>query len=58
MAKFAGFCLQGGHISRKESKTHDDRIEHNDKMSLDVETFYIVLSTIFTTYPKDCLLVQ
>ena len=25
------------------------RIEHNDKMSPGIETFYIVLSTIFTT---------
>lgn len=49
MTKFAGFCLQGGHYLPQGIKTHDDRIEHNDKMSPKIETFYIVFSTIFTT---------
>ena len=39
MTKFAGFCLYGRHYLTQGIKTHDDRIEHNDKMSPYVETF-------------------
>ena len=41
-------------ISRKESKTHDDRIEHDNKMGPAIKTFYVVFATIFTTNTKDC----
>ena len=47
MTKFAGFCLYGRHYLTQGIKTHDDSIEHNDKMCPAIESFYIVFTTMF-----------
>lgn len=49
MTKFTGSCLTGDYYLPLGIKTHDDRIKHNDKMSPAAGTFYIILTTIFTT---------
>lgn len=39
MTKFAGFCLYGRHYLTQGIKTHDDSIEHNDKICPAIESF-------------------
>jgi hypothetical protein len=49
----AGFCLYGRHYLTQGIKTHDNCIEHNDKMCPSIKPFHIVFTTIFTACLKN-----